>query len=93
MFATIYHVHLSRRNTYHAIKKETLSTAIFTHTVQGKNLQAISATQLLKIDTYLHCEKSLAFRYVKILTSPIFELYGQYVHQIKAEIIVNSNLT
>ena len=28
-----------------------LSTAIFTHTVQGKNLQAISATQLLKMDT------------------------------------------
>ena len=37
--------------------------------------------------------KIIRFQYAQILTSSIFELHGQYVHQIKAENILNSNLT
>ena len=32
------------------------------------------------------------FQYVKILPSKIFDLYAQYVYEIKAENILNSNL-
>ena len=38
-------------------------------------------------------QKIIRFQYAKILTLSIFELYGEYVHQIESENILNSNLT